>query len=84
MHLLQNFFSQKIYIILLIVFSTLCFANIPLFWRFDTLSSGYSAKFTWYPLIILSMYYLYLAYQGNWVCQEFCVNRFNKQHRIAA
>ena len=19
-----------------------------------------------------------------WVCQEFCVNRFNKQHRIAA
>lgn len=65
MHLLQNFFSQKIYIILLVVFSTLCFANIPLFWRFDTLSSGYSAKFTWYPLIILAMYYLYLAYHGN-------------------
>ena len=20
----------------------------------------------------------------DWVCQEFCVNRFNKQHRIAA
>ena len=20
----------------------------------------------------------------SWVCQEFCVNRFNKQHRIAA
>ena len=20
----------------------------------------------------------------HWVCQEFCVNRFNKQHRIAA
>ena len=20
----------------------------------------------------------------KWVCQEFCVNRFNKQHRIAA
>ena len=20
----------------------------------------------------------------GWVCQEFCVNRFNKQHRIAA
>ena len=28
-----------------------------------------------------------LAKQNNWknrVCQEFCVNRFNKQHRIAA
>ena len=21
---------------------------------------------------------------SDWVCQEFCVNRFNKQHRIAA
>ena len=21
---------------------------------------------------------------ADWVCQEFCVNRFNKQHRIAA
>ena len=21
---------------------------------------------------------------NKWVCQEFCVNRFNKQHRIAA
>ena len=23
-------------------------------------------------------------YVTDWVCQEFCVNRFNKQHRIAA
>lgn len=25
----------------------------------------------------------YIA-RNIWVCQEFCVNRFNKQHRIAA
>ena len=26
----------------------------------------------------------YYTIQGKRVCQEFCVNRFNKQHRIAA
>ena len=31
----------------------------------------------------LSSYFTQIR-QEFWVCQEFCVNRFNKQHRIAA
>ncbi|WP_444216258.1 LysR family transcriptional regulator, partial [Dialister hominis] len=27
---------------------------------------------------------LFVSQPTIWVCQEFCVNRFNKQHRIAA
>ena len=32
-----------------------------------------------------ALFVLYIfAFLWQWVCQEFCVNRFNKQHRIAA
>ncbi len=32
----------------------------------------------------LFVLYIFAFLWRQWVCQEFCVNRFNKQHRIAA
>ncbi len=56
--------NESFYALLLMVFSTLCFANIPLYLRSNVLSSGYSGKLTWYPLIALASYYLYQLHKG--------------------
>ena len=37
-----------------------------------------------YYEIQATTYYFDYVLHGGRVCQEFCVNRFNKQHRIAA
>lgn len=73
MHQLLKISYRKINIVLLIVFSTLCFANIPILLRSNTISSGYSSKFTWYPLMILTIYYLYKFCQGNFARDKFRV-----------